>query len=531
MCLICITRAMATMDRMPTVIERVRQHALQSPDRAAVIFGGHSLTYAELDRRSDSVARALTATGLGRGARIALLAKNTPTFYELALGAGKLGVVLVPINYRLAPAEIAYLLADSGAELLFVSGEYAGAVAGIAADLPNLRDTILVDGPDYPCGAYKAWRDAHGGAPVAEDPPDDAVALQMYTSGTTARPKGALLTHANLSEALRGVIPAWGPWGETDVILVCMPQYHIGAGIWGLGGLWLGVESVLTREFHTSEILGLIPRHRITKTQLASVMMKMMIEDPACAATDFSSLELITYGAAPAPLALVRQAQETFGCGLAQGYGMTETAGTITWLSPEDHAGPVGERISSAGRALSGVEIRVCGPNGEALPPGEIGEVACRGPQVTHGYWRLPAATAEAIRDGWLRTGDAGYLDEHGYLFIRDRVKDMIVSGGENIYPAEVEGVLYAHPDVSDVAVIGVPDEHWGEVGKAFVVARPASAPREEDLLAFARERIARFKVPRSVEFVEGLPRNASGKVLKRELRRPYWEGRESAVV
>jgi acyl-CoA synthetase (AMP-forming)/AMP-acid ligase II len=260
-------------------------------------------------------------------------------------------------------------------------------------------------------------------------------------------------------------------------------------------------------------------------------MMKMMLDEPACSSTDFSSLELIIYGTAPAPEALVRAAQKTFACGLAQGYGMTETAGTICYLTPEDHAHPVGNRLRSAGRPLAGVEIRVCNDDGVVVPAETIGEVTCRGGQVALGYWHYPEATAQAIRDGWLRTGDAGYFDEEGYLYICDRVKDMIKSGGENIYPAEVENALYAHPDVSDVAVIGVPDERWGEVPKAIVVRRPGSAVSEEELLEFGRTRIARFKVPRSVNFVDTLPRNTSGKVLKRELRRPYWENRTSKLV
>jgi acyl-CoA synthetase (AMP-forming)/AMP-acid ligase II len=253
-------------------------------------------------------------------------------------------------------------------------------------------------------------------------------------------------------------------------------------------------------------------------------MMKMMLEDPACRSTDFSSLELITYGASPAPAALVRTAQEVFGCGIGQGYGMTETAGTIAYLTPEDHAHPVGNRLRSAGRPLPGVEIRVCNADGLGMPAGVIGEVSCRGGQVTVGYWQNPEAAAQSIRDGWLRTGDAGYLDADGYLYICDRVKDMIISGGENIYPAEVEDALYAHPDVLDVAVIGVPDERWGEVPKAVVVRRPGKTLSADELLEFGRTRIARFKVPRAVAFVEALPRNTSGKILKHELRRLYGE-------
>ncbi len=519
------------MDTTLTIVDQVRDHARYTPDLLAVRFGDHTLSFSELDRRSNGVARALMAADVGRQARVAVLAKNTPTFYELALGAFKANIVLVPINYRLASTEIAHVLHDSQAEFLFVASDFVETVSRIREDLPHLRDMITIDGPDYPCTGYTSWRDRHGtGAP---DVPvtADSVAVQMYTSGTTGRPKGALLSHANLSEALRGALPSWGPWFDYDKILVCMPQYHIGASIWGLGGLWQGIESVLTREFNAPEILDIISRFRITKTQFASVMMKMLIEHPACASTDFSSLSLIIYGTAPAPLSLIELAQKTFGCGIAQGYGMTETAGAISYLTVEDHAHPVGNRIKSAGRAMLGVDIRICGPNGEVLPANTVGEVTCCGSQVMQGYWRLPEATAEALRHGWLHTGDAGYLDEDGYLFICDRLKDMIVSGGENIYPAEIEDALHAHPDVADVAVIGVPDERWGEVAKAIVVLRSGRSLAEEELLFFVRDRIARFKVPRSVEFVDALPRNTSGKILKHELRRPYWQGRATALV
>jgi acyl-CoA synthetase (AMP-forming)/AMP-acid ligase II len=508
---------------LPTIVERVREHARRAPDRVAVNFLGERLTFADVDRRSNRAARAFLAAQVRPQSRIAVLAKNTVSFYDLVLGAAKIDAVLVPINYRLAPVEVAYILKDSGAELLFVSPEYLDAVASIRKDVPDLRETITLDEAIYPPSDYAAWRDRYSDEDPGIAVSAESVTVQMYTSGTTGRPKGALLTHANLREALRGALPAWGPWREHDVILVCMPQYHIGASIWGLGGLWQGAESVLTREFKTTEVLEIIQRHRITKAQLASVMMKMMIEDPACSSTDVSSLELIIYGAAPAPEGLVRRAQEALGCSLAQGYGMTESAGTIAYLSTEDHANLVGNRLKSAGRPLPAVSVQICDAKGNVVPTGTIGEVTCRGRQVMVGYWRNPEATAETIRDGWLRTGDAGYFDADGYLYICDRVKDMIISGGENIYPGEIEDALYAHPDVADVAVIGVPDERWGEVPKAIVVRRSGSTLTEKELLDFGRTRIARFKIPRSVDFVDTLPRNTTGKILKRELRRPYW--------
>jgi acyl-CoA synthetase (AMP-forming)/AMP-acid ligase II len=511
-----------TMQGLSSVVSCVHEQARRVPDRAAVHFQGESLTYADIDRRSNQVARGLREAGAHDGSRVAILAKNTPTFYDAAFGVAKIGAVLVPLNYRLAPAEMAFILRDANVELLFVASDFTDAIGHVQGTLPDLRHTVTIDGSDYPSSEYSAWRDRYSGADLELDIDPDAVALQLYTSGTTGRPKGVLLTNANLREALKVRLPAWGPWHDRDVIHVCMPQYHSGAIMWGFGGLCQGVESVLTRDFRAAEVLELIERYRITKTQLAAVMMKMIMDEPACASTDFSSLDLVIYGASSSSQDLVRRATRVFGCGLAQGYGMTESAGSVSYMTPADHANAVGDRLKSAGKALEGVDIRIYGPDGSVLPPGETGEVVCRGGQVMKGYWKLPEATAQALRGDWLHTGDAGYMDEDGYLYIVDRIKDMIVSGGENIYSAEVEAAISAHPAVKDAAVIGVPDDHWGEVPKAFVVAEPGTILTEKDLIEFVRERIAHYKAPRSVEFVDSLPRNASGKILKRELREPY---------
>jgi acyl-CoA synthetase (AMP-forming)/AMP-acid ligase II len=258
-------------------------------------------------------------------------------------------------------------------------------------------------------------------------------------------------------------------------------------------------------------------------------MILFLLQAPQCRATDFSKLELILYGASPAPVDLIRNALKTFGCAFAQVYGLTETTGAITYLPPQDHVGRAAERLKSCGKPMTGVEIRILDASGHELPPGEVGEVVCRTAQNMLGYWNLPEATAAAIRDGWLHTGDAGYLDGDGYLYIYDRVKDMIISG-ENVYPAEVENALFGHPAIADVAVIGVPDETWGEAVKAVVVCKPGANVSAGELIEFARARIAGFKVPRSIDFVDALPRNPSGKLLKRELRKPYWADQERQV-
>jgi acyl-CoA synthetase (AMP-forming)/AMP-acid ligase II len=516
---------------IPTLVDQVRQHASNRHDGVAVHFNGKSISFREVDERASKVARGLLARQVGRHTRIAVLSKNTPMFYDLLLGTAKVGAVLVPINYRLAPPEIAFILNDSTAEMLFVASEFLPAIEQIRTGLKSIRQVIVIGEFDKDSDEYTIWRNMQSSADPLLAVDSEAVTVQMYTSGTTGHPKGALLTHINLAESLRGSIPVWGPWCDRDVMLVCMPQYHIGASIWGMAGLSLGIESVLTADFDVKRVLQVIEQHRITKTQLASVMMRMLLDDPTCGATDFSSLDLIIYGAAPAPVDLVRRAQRDFGCGIAQGYGMTESAGMITYLSPVDHATGDGKRLTSAGKAIDGVEIMIVGAQDKVLASGKLGEIVCRGRQIVQGYWNLPEASSQAVRSGWFHTGDAGYIDEEGYLFVRDRVKDMIVSGGENIYPAEIENVFHTHPDIVDVAVIGVPDIRWGESVKAIVVCRPGATVNEEELVAFVRPRIAAYKVPRSIEFVATLPRNASGKILKRELRKPYWTNRDSKVI
>jgi acyl-CoA synthetase (AMP-forming)/AMP-acid ligase II len=501
-----------------TLSDKVRKLAATRPDLVLVRAGDVSMTSRELDSHADQVANGLRQEGLAREARIAILSKNTPVFYELLLGAARAEVVLVPINYRLSAREVLFILDDAGVDILFVSSEFEPVFRQIATSVKTVKKFIVIDAAH----GYREW--LHRQDDAVSQPPVviDAVSVQMYTSGTTGTPKGVLLTHANIVAALQSAAVAWGPWHDRDVLLVCMPQYHIGASIWGIMGLWLGVPGVLAREFVPAEALRLVQAHRITKAQLAAVMMRMMLDDPSAAETDLSSLELIIYGASPAPLELIRRARAEFGCGIGQGYGMTETAGSLTYLDPRDHEEEFGDRLKSAGRPVDGVELRIVDSLGATLPAGSIGEVTCRSAQVAAGYWKLPDATAESLRDGWFHTGDVGRIDSDGYLYICDRIKDLIVSGGENIYPAEVEAALSAHPAVQDVAVIGVPDKRWGESPKAIVVLKANATVSSDNLIEFVRVRLAHYKAPKTVEFVASLPRNASGKVLKRDLRKAY---------
>ena len=513
-----------------TIADVTRHHARTRPDRVAIHYEGQRVTFAELDRRASQVANGLLAEGVRPQRRIAVLAKNSPAFFELWFGATKADAVLVPVNFRLAPPEVAYVVADAGAEVLFVGADFYPLVEKVAGEMKSVRRIVALDGGHASWPSYADWLAAQPTTDPAIPIARENCAIQMYTSGTTGHPKGAQLSHAGLLALLSGGLNQLGDWHDNDVNLVCMPLFHIGGSGWALIGFYRGVSSVLLRDADPAAILRLIPQFRITKAFMVPALMLFLLQHPQCATADFSSLELIVYGASPAPIDLVRNALRVFGCGLEQVYGLTETTGAITWLPPKDHSDGNVERLKSCGKAMAGVEIRVVDSSGAEVAIGKVGEIITRSPQNMIGYWNQPEATRRAIRDGWFHTGDAGYLDNDGYIYIYDRVKDMIISGGENIYPAEVESALFGHPAVADVAVIGVPDQKWGEAVKALVVKKPDATVTPEELIAFARERIAGYKTPRTVDFVEALPRTPTGKILKRELRKPFWEGQERQV-
>jgi acyl-CoA synthetase (AMP-forming)/AMP-acid ligase II len=438
-------------------------------------------------------------------------------------------VVMTPVNWRLAPAEARYIIEDSEAQLLFVGPEF---IETVAAYTPQDR-TSRVIGMEAPYGgrSYRAWRDAQ--PPRDPDLPvsPDAAAVQLYTSGTTGHPKGAVLAHGAFSAMPASPTLPWSEWDADDVSLAAMPCFHIGGTGWAIMGFHHGAFNVVMREFDPTKVLDFIERWRISKVFLVPAALQVVVRHPRAREVDYSQLKYMLYGASPMPPALLRECMEVFGCGFVQLYGMTETTGSVTALGPEDHDRAGNTRMNSAGKPLPGVEIAILDAEGRRLPPHQVGEVAIRSVTNMQSYWKLPEATAKTIgADNWLRSGDAGYLDADGYLYIHDRVKDMIISGGENIYPAEVEKAIFGHPDVSDVAVIGVPSERWGEEVKAIVVPRPGATPDPASIIAWARERIAAYKAPKSVDFTDALPRNAGGKILRRELRAPFWQGRERNV-
>jgi long-chain acyl-CoA synthetase len=516
--------------QMPVLGDIARVHGRDRPQAVALSFEGRETSYAALDGRTNQIARALLGAGVAKGDRVGYFGKNSDVFFELMLGCGKAGVVLTPIGWRLAPAEVAFVLGNAEARILFVDVELATQAEQALNSLASAPQVVA-----FGAGSgFDAWCNAAGADdPRCEIAPDD-VAMQLYTSGTTGSPKGAMLTHDNLISVWRRSVAAglsWDVWTPDDVSLVATPVTHIGAAAWGMRGLLAGSTNVVMREFNALEALRLIERERISKLFLVPATLQAMVSLPESRRIDYSRLKCILYGASPIALDLLRECLDVFGCGFCQLYGMTETAGANVYLPPEDHDAAGNARMRSAGVPMPGVEIRIVDERGAALPAGAIGEVATRSAANMVGYWRLESATAAAIdADGWLRTGDAGSLDEDGYLYICDRIKDVIISGGENIYPTEVENAIYGHAKVADVAVIGVPDDKWGEAVKAIVVTRPGESATAEEIIAFARSRIAAFKAPKSVDFVAALPRNASGKILRREIRDRYWAGRERRV-
>ena len=522
---------MTILADIKSVADIPRVQARLRPDAEAIWFEDRVITFGELDSASSRCAQALLALGLKPGDRVGVLAKNNPDFFVLWMGAIKARVTLAPVNWRLAPPEIAFILKDAHAKVLVVGQDFTDVVDMIVGDLPDIRGLVQFE-PGHP--RWPAFRDWIGGHD-ASDPklvarPDDDV-IQLYTSGTTGLPKGVQLTESNFLSLFELALEAgWARYEAAKTNLVVMPLFHVAGTNCGLLALLQGVRSVLTREVNAAEIIDRLQDMQVAYAFLAPTIINMLLQTPGVETADFSKLERIFYGASPISEAVLRQAQARFGCDFFQLYGLTETIGGATWLAPEDHA-PERDKLRSCGKPWPGFEVRVLTPTGEPGKPGEVGEIQIRAKGVMKGYWNRPEATAEAIcPQGWFSSGDAGYFDDEGYLYIYDRVKDMIVTGGENVYPAEVENALFSHPAVADAAVIGVPDDKWGEAVKGLVVLKPGATATPDEIIAHTRSQIAGYKAPKTIDFIDALPRNPSGKVLRRELREPFWKGRERLV-
>ncbi|MFI9024019.1 long-chain-fatty-acid--CoA ligase [Streptomyces sp. NPDC053560] len=510
------------------------RQAADRPDHPAVLCEGRTLTYGQLHRESDRTAHALRSAGLGPGSRVAYLGKESEHFYEIALACAKSGAVLVPVNWRLTREEIAHILRDSGTELLFAERERLAVAGELSAVLPELRAVVPLDSDEERGSgllAWKAGRPSGGRSPGPAATPDDAVA-QIYTSGTTGLPKGVVLAHRSffgVDEALTRHGCDWVDWRPDDRCLIGMPGFHIGGLSYAMQGFVAGATMVSMPAFVPGDVLRQIGELGLTQGLLTPAMLQMLLAEPGAGPAAFRSVRKVIYGGAPISEPLLRRCLETMGCEFAQIYGSTETGNFAACLAPGDHV-PGSPRLAAAGRAYPGIDLRITGEDGEELPPGAVGEVWVRSPARMVGYHRHPAATRETVRDGWVRMGDAGRLDADGYLFLSDRIDDTVIIGGENVYPTEIEHALAAHPAVAEAAVVGGPDERWGETLHAYVVLRPARRATPRELMCFLRGRLADFKVPAVYEFLAELPRNPNGKVLRRALRDPLWQGRTRKV-
>lgn len=504
---------------MSTFAQIIREHAQHRAASPALSFEDVTWSFGELHELSSRSAQALLNEGVKAGDRVALLTKNRAEFYELLFACNKIGAILVGLNWRLAAVEIEAIVADAKPSVVFLGPDEQKLFNATSRATPGLK-RVVVFGEEY-----AAFRSANTIDPGYVGQNDD-VALLLYTSGTTGLPKGVMLTNQNMAFT-RKLGETWG-MGPESVNLVAMPMFHIGGTGYGTSTMLRGGHTVLMREVNPAVAIDLIARYKVTHTFFVPAVVQSLLLTPGIEKADFSSLQLLMYGASPIGDVLLRQALDVLKCNFMQAYGMTETAGTVLDLPPKDHAleGPRSGLLKSCGRAYPWVELRIIDPTTLAdVKTGEVGEIWLKSGMVMKGYWNKPEASAEAIMPGgWLRTGDAAYQDAEGYVYMFDRFKDMIISGGENIYPAEVENVMNGHPAVKEVGVIGIPHQRWGETPMAVVVLRAGQTAEPADLISFTRDRLAHYKCPTSVVIANELPRNASGKLLKRELRKLYMQ-------
>ncbi|MDF1693127.1 MAG: long-chain-fatty-acid--CoA ligase [Zhongshania sp.] len=512
--------------------ELIRHYATTQANHPALIFKDRHSSYSDLEKQCNAIANTLLAAGINKGDRVGILAKNSDHYLQLLLGAAHIGAVTVGLNWRLNPKELSYISNDSEMKVLFVGSDFTNTAAVIKQATPTLKHIIVIDSihPEWPTLANWIANSSRSQANISVGA-DDA-ALQLYTSGTTGHPKGVVLPHRAFFDPWvyqNHPEMAWNNITPDDVCLLAMPFFHVG-GI-GLAFMALrgGASAVIVPEFSPTEFLNVVPEYGVSRTFLVPAALRAILLLPEAATADWSSLRQIIYGAAPMPEALLLDALSIIKCNFVQNYGMTELSGTVVHLPPEDHI-QGSKRLRSAGLPTPNTAIKIIDEHGLAVAQGEVGEILIRSPATMLAYWKNPDATAKTLINGYIHTGDAGYQDQDGYLYIFDRVKDMIISGGENIYPIEVENALFSHPDITDVAVIGTPDDKWGEAVTAVVVCKENSLVTEQELIDYAKAHIATYKCPKKIVFSTELPRNASGKILKRQLRQPYWEQQDRKI-
>jgi long-chain acyl-CoA synthetase len=513
----------------------IRRSALRSPEKTAFILGNDRITYREFNDRVNRLAKTLLEMGLKKGDMVAVLLHNSPQFFEIYYASAKIGAIFVPINNLLRPNELSQILGYLEPRTLFFDPEYEQMIGSFRDGETTTEFFIGLEGTLS--SSFKHYDDLiEKGTP--EEPEilisDDDIMSIFLTSGTTGLPKGAMRTHRHAYiECLAGAIEL-GLHYE-DRALMVFPFYHV---TWedNMRHVLMGNTIVIRKEgsFNPREVLDILSREKITVCQFVPTMISAMLQIEGVEEYDLTHFRLLTYAASPMPVALLKRAMKKFKCQFMQLYGQTESGPLTTVLRPEDHVLHGSEaqmaRLASAGRPILTYEVRIVDKDGKDVAPGEIGEIIVRSECMTVGYWNLPEETSKTIKEGWLYTGDFGRFDEEGYVYIVDRKNDMIISGGKNIYPREIEEVLYKHDAILEAAVIGVPDEHWGESVKALVVLKPGKEESEEGIIAFCKENLASYKKPRTVEFRRELPKNPTGKILKRLIRDEYWKGGERKV-
>jgi acyl-CoA synthetase (AMP-forming)/AMP-acid ligase II len=498
-------------------------------DQIAFVYGDQVTRYREAGIRTQALAYSLAKLGLERGDRVAVLLWNCPQLLESYFATWQAGGCVVPLNARFRADEVAYHVEDSDAQVVIFGQAFRELIEEVALRLPSKR-LICVGKPLSGQIAYDDLLQTYWGcSPHEVEISDDDPAWLFYTSGTTGQPKGAMLSHENLTFVAVGWLADLMPLEPDDVGIHAAPLTH-GAGFHALALTMRGCTQIIPRSprFDLAAFCSAVQEYRVTNTWMVPTQIKMLLRYPELGKWDLSSLRWVVHGGAPMYVADLEEAVRRLGSIFVQVYGQGETPMTITYLPRKEHVleGPESKRLLSCGRVRSGMEVRILDSEDRELSRGQQGEICVRGPAVMKGYWRRPEDTAKTLRHGWLHTGDLGSMDDHGYVYILDRSKDMIISGGENVYPREVEEVLIRHPSISEVCVFGVPDELWGEAVKALVVLKPGFPATEEEILAFTHQRIAGYKNPKSIEFVPELPRNPYGKIMRREIRDRYWVGR-----
>lgn len=510
-----------------------RRNAGLYPHKTAVIQGDTRISFAQFNERVNRLANGILGLGAAKGDRVAILHQNCHQYIELYFALAKIGTPAVPLNYRYNPKEISYVVQDSGAKMIFFGKEYLSTIEALQKEIRSLEHCICINDTLPAMLNYEGFIAASPAAEPVVSLDEEDIAVLGYTGGTTGRPKGVMTTHRNIITSCyntsleRLLIP-------DDRHLIIHPIFHAGGANSMFAFSFIGGTNVILNTTHIDTILRTIQAHRINHVMFVPTLMLSVIEHPNLGSYDLSSLKTIYYGTAPISTELLKKAMSLFSCNFSQTYGLTETFVPVSILKPQDHTlrgGPEGEkRMSSAGREVMGVQVKIVDSQGREVERGQIGEIVVKGKNVMRGYWNQPELTREVLQDGWLFTGDMGRMDELRYLYIVDRKKDMIISGGENIYAKEVENVLSSHPCVAEAVVIGVPDEKWGEAVKGLVIKKRGADVSEEELISFCKSRLASYKKPKSIEFMDLFPKSAAGKVLKRDLRQKYWEGKERKI-